>query len=64
MSEILSACYYGKGTAESIEHICVLKDLNVGVVDDVTDKEREELFDRGYSQALAFLTKMAAKERK
>ena len=64
MSEILSACYFGKGTTDCIEHICVLKDLKVGVIDDVTDNERNELFEQGYLQTLAFLTKMAAKERK
>jgi NTE family protein len=63
MSDILSACYFGKDMVNSSNHVCKLKDLNVGVVDDITQKEREEVIEKGYSQTLAFLTKMAAKKR-
>jgi hypothetical protein len=36
----------------------------VGVINDVTDKERDELVQQGYLQTLTFLAKMGAKERK
>lgn len=64
MSEILSACYFGKNISQCTSDICTLQNIKVGVIDDVTDNEREELIQQGYSQTLAFLTKMAAKERK
>jgi NTE family protein len=63
MSEILAACYFGKDSVNSTNHVCKLKDLNVGPIDDITDKEREEVVGKGYSQTLAFLTKMVAKKR-
>lgn len=63
LSEILYACYYGKETVGPTKNICQFRDLNVGIIDDVTDKQREELIQKGYSQTLAFLTKVAAKER-
>jgi hypothetical protein len=62
MSEILAACYFGKNTANSTNHVCVLQNLAVGVVDEVTDAQRGALIDQGYSQTLTFLTKMAAKK--
>lgn len=63
LTEILYACYYGKETVSPTKNICQYKDLNVGVIDDVTDEQREQLIEKGYSQTLAFLTKMGAKER-
>lgn len=62
MSEILHACYVGNGGLRPESHVCRFVDLKVGVIDDVSDKDREELYEQGYLQTLAFLTKMAAKE--
>jgi hypothetical protein len=64
LSDIFSACYYGKQGVPREHNICFLRDLKVGVITDVTDEEREELIRQGYLQTLAFLTKMAAKEGK
>lgn len=64
ISEIIAACYFGKDSVNPPNHVCKLRDLKIGVIDEVSDKDREELFDQGYSQTLAFLTKMAAKEGK
>ena len=64
MSDVFSACYFGKEGVPRHSHICFIRDLKVGVINDVTDKEREQLVEQGYLQTLAFLTKMAAKERK
>lgn len=62
--EILHACYVGVPKPRRDVDLCSFQDLNVGVMNDVTDTQREELTDKGYSQTLAFLTKMAAKEGK
>lgn len=64
IGEIIAACYFGKDSVNPPNHVCKLSDLKIGVIDEVSDKDREELFEQGYSQTLAFLTKMAAKEGK
>jgi hypothetical protein len=64
LSEIVAACYFGKDSVNHPSYICKVKDLKVGVIDDVMDKDREDLYEQGYLQTLAFLTKMATKESK
>ena len=64
MSEMLAACYYGRNITNHASHVCYLTDLKVGAVDDVSEADREELIQQGYSQTIAFVTKMAAKEGK
>jgi hypothetical protein len=63
-TEIFYACYAGIQPLRDDVHVCAFKDLKVGIIDDVTDKERDELFEQGYLQTLSFMAKMAAKEDK
>lgn len=62
LGEIFQACYYGKGPVGGGKNVCGFKDLKVGVIDNVTDAQRDELIQQGYSQTLAFLTKVGAKK--
>lgn len=62
--DILHACYIGVPKSRPDVHLCSFHDLNVGIMNDLTDAQRDEVAEQGYSQTLAFLTKMAAKEGK
>ena len=62
--EILHACYIGVPKPRPDVHVCSFKDLNVGIMSELTDKQCEDLVEKGYSQTRAFLAKMAAKEGK
>lgn len=62
--EILHACYIGVPKSKPDVHVCSFKDISVGIMNDLTDKQREDLVEKGFSQTLAFLAKMAAKEDK
>ena len=64
ISEIIAACYFGKDSVNPPSDICKINDLHVGVIDEIVDKDRDQLFEQGYLQALAFMTKMATKESK
>ena len=63
LGDILYACMIGNSkTHESID-VCYFKNLGISMMDDVNEKQREEMIQQGYLQTLAFLAKMAAKER-
>ena len=62
--DILHACYIGVPKSRPDVDICSFKDLDVGIMSELTDKQCEDLMQKGYSQTLTFLTKMAAKEGK
>jgi hypothetical protein len=62
LGDILYACYVGVPPPRHNSNVCCFKNLKVGVVEDITDKTREEVIEQGRSQALAFLTKVAAKK--
>jgi hypothetical protein len=62
LGDILYACYVGVPPPRYNSNVCRLKNLKVGVVEDISEKVREEVIQQGYSQALAFLTKVAAKK--
>jgi hypothetical protein len=64
MYDIFYACYVGIPKPQPGVHVCSFKDIAVGIMNDLTDKEREDLMQQGYSQTRTFLTKMAAKEGK
>lgn len=61
--EILHACYIGVPKFNPDVHVCSFKDITVGIMNDMTDEECNNVVEQGYSQTLAFMTKMAAKER-
>jgi len=63
LMEIFQACYAGIPKPHPGVDVCVLHDLPTGIINDVTDAQREELLEKGYSQTLTFLTKMGAKKR-
>lgn len=63
LSDILTACVIGNAKAHDSIDVCYFKNIGVGIIEDVTDLQREEMVQRGYSQTLAFLAKMGAKER-
>lgn len=62
--DILYACYVGVPKPKPDVHVCTLKDVEAGILSELTDKQREKLVEQGYSQTLAFLAKTAAKEGK
>jgi NTE family protein len=64
LSDILFACVVGNTKSHDSIDVCYFKNIAVGMLDEVTDAQREELIQQGYSQTLAFLSKMAAKEGK
>lgn len=59
--DILYACWVGTVTHPPTKNLCCFTGLKVGVLDDVTDEERQELYAQGYSQTLAFLAKRIPK---
>lgn len=59
--DILYACWVGTVTHPPTKNLCCFTGLKVGVLDDVTDEERQELYKQGYSQTLAFLAKRIPK---
>ena len=63
LSDILFACVIGNSKSHESIDVCYFKNLKIGMVDDVTDKQRDEMIQEGYSQTLAFLSKVASKER-
>lgn len=63
LSDILFACVIGNAKSHDSVDVCHFKNLGIGMIDDVTDKQREEMIHQGYLQTLSFLAKMAAKER-
>jgi hypothetical protein len=62
--EILHACYIGVPKSNPDVHVCSFKDITVGILNDMTEAECDALVQQGYSQTLAFMAKMAAKEGK
>jgi hypothetical protein len=64
LSDILFACVIGNAKSHDSVDVCYFKNIGIGMLDDVTDAQREEMIQQGYSQTLSFLSKMSAKERK
>jgi NTE family protein len=64
LTDIFHACYMGTMTGPRHRNVCPFHNLPVGVIASVGDAEKEELYTQGYSQALAFLTKMRPKKAK
>ena len=63
LSDILFACVIGNAKSHDSIDVCYFKNIGIGMMDDVNDKQREEMIQQGHLQTLAFLAKMAAKER-
>ena len=63
MSDILYACVAGNTISQDSIHVCYFKNIGIGVIEEVTAKQREEMIQQGYLQTLSFMAKMAAKER-
>ncbi len=62
MSDILYACVAGNTISQDSIHVCYFKNIGIGVIEEVTAKQREEMIQQGYLQTLSFMAKMAAKE--
>lgn len=63
LSDILFACVIGTAKSHDSIDVCHFKNLGVGMMDEVTPVQREEMIRQGQLQTLAFMAKMAAKER-
>ena len=63
LSDILFACMIGNAKSHDSIDVCYFKNIGVGMLDEVTDAQRDEMVQQGYLQTLAFLSKVAAKER-
>ena len=59
--DLAYACYIGRKVPYG-PNVCELKNLRIGILDDVKHEDRVYLIQEGYSRALAFLTKRVAKK--
>jgi hypothetical protein len=62
MSDLLYACMVGNSVSQESVHVCYFKNIQVGIIEDVTEAQRKEMIQQGYLQTLTFLAKMATKE--
>lgn len=62
LPEILYAAYSGRAMLYYGPNMVRMKDVRGGLLDELTDADREYLVREGYSQTLAFLTKRLPKE--
>lgn len=62
LSDILYACVIGNSKSHESIHVCYFKQIAVGMLDQVTPEQREEMIRQGRLQTLSFMSKMAAKE--
>jgi hypothetical protein len=62
LPEILFSCYSGRASNYYGSNICRIRGIKTGILDELTQSDRDYLVREGYSQTRAFLSKIVAKK--